>query len=135
MAVNSKVTASQLMGAPDASIAIIKTINQPYLKQFVVLSKKSTTSIKPNLYTVKVEANTPKLTPASKIKVSCTCADFRYRQAYCMHEKDALLVSEDFLLKLDGQEVKPDKTNPGCKNFRACKHIRAALKYGIERNL
>jgi hypothetical protein len=135
MAVNSKVNVSQMMGVPDSSIAIIKTINQPYVKQFVVLSRKSTTTIKPNLYTVKIEADTPKLTPTSKIKMSCTCADFRYRLAYCAHEKGALLTSEDFLLKLDGQEVKPDKTNPGCSKFRACKHIKAALKYGLERSL
>ncbi len=135
MAINSSITAAQLMGVPDSSIAVIKTINQPYLKQFVVLSKKSTTTIKPNLYTVKVESNTPKLTPTSKVKLSCTCADFRYRLAYCMHEKGALLTNEDFLLKMDGQEIKPDKTNPGCNKFRACKHIRVSLKYGIERKL
>ena len=135
MATQSSLTVAQLMGAPDSTIKVIRTINQPYIKQFVVLSKKSTTNIKPNLYTVKVESDTPKLTPRSKIKCSCTCADFRYRLAYCFHEKGALLTSEDFLLKLDGQEIKPDKTNPGCHKFRACKHIRAALKYGLERNM
>jgi hypothetical protein len=52
-----------------------------------------------------------------------------------MHEKDALLSDEDYLLKMDGQEVKPDKTNPGCTKFRACKHIRAALTYGLQRHV
>ncbi len=135
MAVNSTITVASLLGTPDSSIQVIKSINQPFLKQFSVLSKKSTTTIKPNLYTVKIETNTPKITTTSKVKVSCTCADFRYRLAYCFHEKGALLANEDYLLKMDGQEIKPDKTNPGCQKFRACKHIKAALKYGLERNL
>jgi len=131
----SSVTVAQLMGVPDSSIQVIKTINQPFLKQFSVLSKKSTTTIKPNLYTVKIELNTPKFTSHSKVKVACSCSDFRYRLAYCFYEKGALLANEDYLLKLDGQEIKPDKTNPGCSKFRACKHIRAAIKYGLERNI
>ncbi len=131
----SKISVAQLMGVPDSSIQVIKVINQPYIKQFSVLSKQSTTKIKPNLYTVKIESNTPKLTPQSKVKVSCSCADFRYRLAYCFHEKDALLVSEDYLLKLNGQEIKPDDTNPGCNKFRACKHIKSALAYGLQRKI
>ena len=135
MATTSKIIVSQLMGITDNSVQIIKVINQQYLKQFVVLSKKSTTGIKPNIYTVKIESNTPKLTPQSKIKVSCTCADFRYRLAYCLYEKDALLTPEDYLLKLDGEEIKPDKTNPGCSKVRGCKHIKASLKYALQHNI
>ena len=131
----SMVTVQQLMGVPSMDIKVIKVINQPFLKQFSVLSKQSTTKIKPNLYTVKVESNTQKLTPQSKVKVSCSCSDFRYRLAYCFYEKNALLVKEDYLLKLDGQEIKPDKTNPGCQRFRACKHIKAALAYGLQRGI
>ena len=135
MATESKVTVQQLMGVCDPTIAIIRVINQPYLKQFLVLSKKSTTKIQPNTYTVKVEVNTPKITPQSKIKVACSCNDFRYRQAKCFYDKGALLVPEDYLIKLDGQEINPDKTNPGCKNFRPCKHIKCALKYGLEHGI
>jgi len=133
MPADSNVTVAQLLGAPDSSIQVIKVINQPFLKQFMVLSKKSTTSIKPNVYTVKVESTTPKLTSQSKIKVACTCADFRYRLAYCFQQRGALLSPEDYLLKLDGETITPDKTNPGCTKFKACKHIKAALKYGMER--
>ena len=131
----STIRVSQLMGVPDSSIKVIKVINQPYIKQFSVLSRKSTTSIKPNLYTVKLESDTPKLSPQSKIKVSCSCADFRYRLAYCFREKNALLVNEDYLLKFNGQDVLPDKTNPGCRKFRACKHIKASLAYALQRGI
>ncbi len=129
MAVNSTVTVAQLLGVADASIKIIKTIKQPFIKQFVVISKKSTTSIRPNLYTVKIESNTPDLTPQSKIKCYCNCLDFRYRMAYCFHERGALLSPPDYVIE------PPDKTNTGCRQFRACKHIKNALKYGLEHKL
>ncbi len=131
----SQIKVSQLMGVPDSSIQVIKVINQPYIKQMSILSKKSTTKIKPNLYTVKMELDTPKITPNSRVKLSCSCADFRYRQAYCFYEKDALLVNEDYRLKMNGQEIKPDKTNPGCHKIKACKHIKSALKYALERKI
>ncbi len=131
----SQIKVAQLMGQPDSSIQVIKVVNRQYLKQFSVLSKRSTTKIKPNLYTVKLELDTPKITPQSKVKVSCSCADFRYRLAFCFYEKEALLVSEDYLLKLNGQEIRADKTNPGCSKFRACKHIKAALAYGLQRGI
>jgi len=130
----SQIKVAQLMGVPDSSISVIKVINQPYLKQFSILSRKSTTSIKPNLYTVKIELDTPKVTPNSRVKCSCSCADFRYRSAWAFHEKDALLVNEDYLLKMNGVEVRADKTNPTGK-IKACKHLKAALKYGIERKI
>ena len=129
MALNSTVTAASIMGVPDNTIKIIKTIKQPFIKQFVVISKKSTTTIKPSLYTVKIESNTADLTPTSKIKVFCDCLDFRYRNAYCFHQKGALLMPASYVIE------PPDKTNAGCNQFRACKHIRAALKYGVERGI
>ena len=135
MVTNSKIKVAQLMGVPDSSIQVIRVVNQPYIKQFSVLSKRSTTKIKPNLYTVRIEVDTPKITPQSKVACSCACSDFRYRLAYCFKEKDALLAPEDYLLKMDGQEVKPDKTNPNCREFRACKHIKAALTYGLQRKI
>ncbi len=132
---NSKIHVSQLMGVPDSTIQVLRVVTQPYIKQFSVLSKKSTTKIRPNLYTVRIEVDTPKITPQSKVMCSCTCSDFRYRLAYCMNEKDALLAPEDYLLQLNGQTIKPDKTNPGCNKFRACKHIKAALAYGLQRKV
>jgi len=129
MATNSKVTVSQIIGVPDNSIKVIKSINQPFIKQFVVISRKSTTTIKPNLYNVKIESDTPELKPTSKIKVYCDCLDFQYRLAYCFDEKGALLIPQGFVIE------PPDKTNPGCNKFRACKHIKSALRYGLERKL
>ena len=129
MTTQSQITVQQLMGITDNSIKVIKTINQPYIKQFVVISRKSTTGIKPNLYTVKIESNTPKLTPRSKIKCYCNCLDFRYRQAFCFEQKGALLSPPDFVIE------PPNKTNPGCEKLRPCKHIRAALKYALEHNI
>ena len=129
MATNSTITAAQIMGVPDSTIKVIKTIKQPFIKQFVVISRKSTTTIKPSLYTVKIESNTADLTPQSKIKCYCDCLDFRYRQAYCFHEKGALLSPPNYVIE------PPDKTNPGCSEIRACKHIKAALKYGVERRV
>jgi hypothetical protein len=129
MAIDSQVTAASIMGVADNSVKVIKTIKQPFIKQFVVMSRKSTTTIKPNLYNVKIESNTPDLTPTSKVKVYCDCLDFQYRQAYCFNEKGALLIPQGFVIE------PPDKTNPGCQKFRACKHIKSALKYGIERKI
>ena len=129
MPVNSTITVEQLLGVPDQSVKVVKTINQPYLKQFVVISRKSTTGIKPNLYSVKVETNTPTITPQSKIKCYCDCLDFRYRQAYCFNEKGALLNPPNYVIE------PPDKTNPGCANLKACKHIRSALKYALEHHI
>ncbi len=130
----SQIKVAQLVGVPDSSIQVIKVINQPYLKQFSVLSRKSTTKIKPNLYTVKIELDTPKLTMNSRVKCSCSCADFRYRSAKAFFDKDALLVNEDYLLKMNGVEVKADKTNP-TGTIKACKHIKAALSYGLQRGV
>jgi hypothetical protein len=101
----------------------------------LVLSKKSTTKIQPQVYTVKFETNTPDTKPTSKIKIMCNCPQFRYRQAYCFYKKDALFSKSDFVIDWEGQEIKPDKTNPGCKNFGPCKHIKAALKYCVTHNI
>ena len=132
---NSKITVQQLMGACDHSIKVIRVVNQPFVKQFFILSKKSTTKIQPNTYVVRIECDTTKITPNSKIKVACTCGDFRYRQAKCFYDKGALLTPEDYLIKMNGQEINPDKTNPGCKNFKPCKHIICALKYGLQQGI
>ncbi len=129
MAVNSQITAAQIMGVPDNSIKVIKAIKQPFIKQFVVISRKSTTTLKPNLYSVKIESNTADLSPQSKVKVYCDCLDFRYRMAYCFNQKGALLAPASYVIE------PPDKTNPNCREIRACKHIKAALKYGIERHV
>ena len=129
MANNSAITIAQLLGVTDPNIKVIKTINQPYIKQFTVISRKSTSGIRPSLYNVKVESNTPTLTPQSKVKCYCDCLDFRYRYAYCFNEKGALLNPPNYVIE------PPDKTNPGCSKLQACKHIKAALRYGIERSI
>jgi len=126
---DSTITVAQILGVQDPTVKVVKTINQPFIKQFVVISKKSTTGVKPSIYSVKIELNTPSFTPQSKVKCYCDCLDFRYRQAYCFNEKGALLNPPNYVIE------PPDKTNPGCANLKACKHIRAALKYGLERSI
>ena len=128
MATNSSIRVSQILRTTDTTIGIIKTINRPYIKQFSVLSKKSTAGIQPNLYVVKIESDTPKITPQSKVKVYCSCLDFRYRLAYCFDQHDALLTQPDFVLE------PPNETNPNCQ-VRSCKHINASLKFALQRGV
>ena len=128
MATNSTITASSILRVPDASIKVIKVINRPYIKQFSLISKKSTTDIQPSMYVVKIESDTPKIIPTSKLKVYCSCLDFRYRLAYCFNQHGALLTQPDFVLE------PPKETNPTC-TIRSCKHINAAIKYAIEKGI
>lgn len=128
MASNSNIRVAQLMRVEDNSVKVIKTINRPYVKQFSVLSKKSSTGLNPTLYVVKVESDTPQITPQSKVKCYCSCLDFRYRLAYCFDQNGALLTQPDFVLE------PANETNPDCQ-IRSCKHINSALKFALKQNI
>jgi len=128
MATQSSITVSSILRSQDNTIKVIKVINRPYIKQFSLISKKSTTDIQPSMYVVKIESNTPKITPSSKIKVYCSCLDFRYRLAYCFDQHGALLTQPDFVLE------PPKETNPTC-TVRSCKHINVCLRYAIEKGI
>lgn len=125
----SNLTVSRVMRAPDNTVKVIRHMNSPHLKQFTLVSKKSTVNkLNPTYYVVKIETDTPVLSPHSKIKVYCSCLDFRYRQAYCFHREHALISTSDYVIE------EPTTTNPNCI-IKACKHINAALKYGLEKRI
>jgi len=113
----------------DPTIKIVKTHIEPYRYQLSCISTMATTKPAPQMYTAKIECNTEKLRPNSKIKVYCDCHDFRYRQAYCFYLKDALLMEPSFVL------LPPDKTNPDCKKMKLCKHLSTGVHYILARNL
>ena len=133
MDTRSKVTAVSLIKRRHPSIAAKIAIIRPHFKQFTVVSKNSTVTKKkygsPNVYTVKIETDTPQITPTSRVRVYCNCFAFQYYFAYCFHQKGALILEPGFLLE------PPVKTNPGCKKFEACKHIQTALRFALERKL
>ena len=120
---------AEIIESSDPTIQVLKLHKEPYRYQVACLSKKATTKPSPQLYTVKIECNTEKLRPTSKIKAYCDCHDFRYRQAYCWYTKDALLLPPAFVL------TPPNKTNPNCGKLRACKHISTSIHYILARNL
>lgn len=79
----------------------------------VVLNKKSHKA-----YNVTIKFDTPQLQKDSLVSVYCNCDDFKYRWAYPLFEKDALLNVRNFQL------TPPEKTNPKGE-LNACKHIHA----------
>ena len=111
------------------TIKVLKVIKEPYRYQVAVISKQATTKPAPQTYNVKIECSDEKIKPTSSIKGYCDCHDFRYRQAYCWYQRGALLMPPSFVL------LPPDKTNPNCKEVRACKHISAVINYLIKKNI
>ena len=61
---------------------------------------------------------------SSPVKVSCTCADFKYRSAYVLNSYDALYHPDRF--KAIFLKIAPDQTNPSY-NPQVCKHIVACV--------
>ena len=120
---------SDVIKPADSTIKIIDVRTEPYRYQISVISTVATTKPAPQVYIVKLECNTEKLGPKSLIKGFCDCHDFRYREAYCWYERDALLLEPSFLLE------PPKKTNPGCQTLRMCKHLATASHYILSRNL
>ena len=126
---NSTVLANQLIREVNPYINIYGPVmSRPHLKQFSVFSKKSSTKLGKTLYSVKIQSDTPKITNTSKLRVYCSCLDFRYRLAYCLDLKGALLTQPDFILE------HPTTTNPDCI-VRGCQHISTAIRHAIQRNI
>jgi len=119
---------SKVMRPADPTIKVLKVVHEPYRYQVSVISINATTKPPPQVYVVKIECNTEKLQPNSKIKGYCDCHDFRYRQAYCWWVHDALLLPPAFVLQ------PPEKTNPDCK-LRMCKHMATVVQYILTRKL
>ena len=95
----------------------------PYVVNGVVVNKKSGKA-----YNVEIHMNTEELSATSKVKVACTCDDFKFRWAYALDQKGALLNPKKF--RLDP----PTKTNPD-ESVNACKHIHTFIKTELAKTL
>jgi len=127
------VKANELIGSNTDDIRVVQfytTKDSIYeTKQLVIRNKDTSLKKKlggPQIYTVKVrgENGESKIEGNTNIKVYCNCADFTYRRAYCLYQRNGLLIPEGFVL------TPPEKTNPDC-NKKYCKHVSAAVRYLI----
>jgi len=95
----------------------------PFLVKGVVINKKSGKA-----YNIDIHMDTEKMTAQSKVKVACSCDDFKYRWAYTLHQKGSLLNPKSFVLE------PPKITNPD-GNVNACKHIHTFIKTELSKTL
>jgi len=79
-------------------------------------------------YNIDIHMDTEEMLPTSKIKVACSCDDFKFRWAYVLSQKGALLNPKNFVLE------PPKKTNPD-QVMNACKHIHAFIKNELDGKL
>ena len=89
----------------------------------VVINKKSGKG-----YNVVISMDTEEMQPNSMLKVYCNCDDFKFRWAYVLDQKDALLFPSKF--RLDP----PKSTNPD-QVMNACKHIHTFIKSESDKGL
>jgi len=122
------VSLSKVIKPSDSTIKVIDTHIENYRYQISLISTAATTKPSPQVYVVKLESDTEKLNPNSKIKGYCDCHDFRYRQAYCWYVNDGLLMEPAFVL------TPPEKTNPNC-DMKMCKHLATATHFILSRRL
>ena len=108
----------------DLDTMITRKVNDfDYKVNGVAVNKKSGKG-----YNITIMMDTKELTMDSNVKVVCTCEDFKYRWAYVLYTKDALLNPKTFQL------TPPEKTNPN-EVMNACKHIHAFMKNEMEHKL
>jgi hypothetical protein len=100
-----------------------KNGSQDYIVNGVAVNKKSGKA-----YNITVHMDTKDMTDKSKVKVACTCEDFKFRWAYVLWKQDALLNPKTFQL------TPPDKTNPD-QTMSACKHIHAFMANEMDHKL
>ena len=100
-----------------------KTGSQDYRVDGVVVNKKSGKG-----YNVSIQMDTKKMEPNSNVKVMCSCDDFKFRWAYVLYTKGALLNPKNFVLE------PPNKTNPN-QTMNACKHIHTFIKAEMDNTL
>ena len=72
--------------------------------------------------------DTEKLAANSKVRVACTCDDFKFRWAYILYQRGALLHPNRFVLE------PPKITNPNME-INACKHIHTFIKNEFNKGL
>lgn len=94
-----------------------------YIVNGVAINKKSKKA-----YNITIHMDTKEMTPDSKVKVVCNCEDFKFRWAYVLWTKDALLNPRMFQL------TPPEKTNPD-ETMNACKHIHSFIKNEMDKTL
>ena len=93
-----------------------KVSAQPYIVKGLVINKKTNKA-----YNIDIHMDTEELTQDTKVKVSCSCEDFKFRWAYVLYKEGALLNPNTFVLE------PPKKTNPD-QIMNDCKHIHAFVK-------
>ncbi len=81
-----------------------------------------------NVYNVEIQMDTETLEKTSKVRVSCSCDDFKFRWAAVLHTKGGLLNPNKF--RLDPPKV----TNPN-NVVQACKHIHTFIKNEMDHKL
>lgn len=98
------------------TMVVRKVSSLPYIIRGAAVNKKTGKA-----YNIDIHMDTEDLSNKSNLKVACSCDDFKYRWAYSLHQKGALLNPKNFVLE------PPKKTNPDL-NINACKHIHAFIK-------
>lgn len=89
----------------------------------VVVNKKSNKA-----YNIDMQMNTEQLTIDSKVKVCCSCEDFKFRWAFVLDKEGALLNPRNFQL------TPPVVTNPD-EVMNACKHVHAFIERELAHKL
>lgn len=88
----------------------------------ICVSKKSSKA-----YNIVCLMDTEHFTETTKMQVNCNCDDFKFRCAYVLFKKGALLAPQNFVL------TPPKVTNPD-ETLKTCKHIKLFL-FLKEKNL
>lgn len=108
----------KLIHAPKdlATMVTRKSATRAYAVDGIAVNKKSGQA-----YNISIQMDTETMEVTSKVKVMCTCDDFKFRWAAVLHTQGALLNPKNF--RLDPPKV----TNPD--NIQnACKHIHAFMQ-------
>ena len=89
----------------------------------ILFSKKSGKG-----YNIIVQTNTEKLLDNSLVRVYCNCDDFKFRWAYVLHKRDALLAPTTFILT-------PPKITNTAQDIGCCKHLKVFLEKKFKNEL
>jgi hypothetical protein len=94
-----------------ATMVTRKGITRDFFISGVCVSKHSGKA-----YNIEIEMDTQNLQPDTKVRVACSCPDFKFRWAYVLHKQGALLHPSNFIL------TPPKITNPN-EIEATCKHL------------
>lgn len=102
---------------------------KPVVTMYYLIFKLSVVSETGNRYTVYIRTN-PDFSTVNwrnnKVRVYCECADFKFKSAYALSQRDSLFLTNSTIVKL-GAAIKepPRKVNPTL----LCKHSFAAINW------